>query len=110
MLAVKYQSFGLENRVDNTIEIIIYRIIQELLNNIFKHAKATEAVVQLIREADRISIAVEDNGKGFDVKTLDKSKSSGWANIKSRVNYLKGKLDIVSEDNKGTSVNIEVYV
>jgi two-component system, NarL family, sensor kinase len=110
VLNVKYQSFGMGNRIENTTEIIIYRIIQELLNNIFKHARANEALVQLIREDGRISITVEDNGKGFDVKILEKSKSSGWANIRSRVNYLKGKLDIISEDNKGTSVNIEVYV
>ena len=100
----------MENRFESTSEIIIYRIIQELLNNIFKHAGANEVLVQLIREENRISITVEDNGKGFDIKILEKSKNSGWANIQSRVNYLKGKLDIVSEENKGTSVNIEVYV
>ena len=110
VLDVKYQSFGMENRMESTTEIIVYRIIQELLNNIFKHARASEVLVQVIREEDRISIAVEDNGKGFDVKILEKSKSSGWANIRSRVNYLRGKLDIISGDNKGTSVNIEVYV
>lgn len=110
ILNVKYQSFGMESRIESTTEIIVYRIIQELLNNIFKHARASEVLVQLIREDGRIGITVEDNGKGFDVKILEKSKSSGWANIRSRVNYLKGKLDILSEDNKGTSVNIEVYV
>jgi signal transduction histidine kinase len=110
ILNVKYQSYGMENRFESTSEIIIYRIIQELLNNIFKHAVANEVLVQLIREENRISITVEDNGKGFDIKILEKSKNSGWANIQSRVNYLKGKLDIVSEENKGTSVNIEVYV
>ncbi|MEP6949888.1 MAG: ATP-binding protein [Ginsengibacter sp.] len=110
ILNIKYQSFGMENRIESTTEIIVYRIIQELLNNIFKHARANDVLVQLIREEDRISIAVEDNGKGFDIKILEKSKSSGWANIRSRANYLKGKLDVISEDNKGTSVNIEVYV
>ena len=110
ILNVKYQSFGMDGRMESTTEIIIYRIIQELLNNIIKHARAKEVLVQLIREDNRISITVEDNGKGFDINGLDKSKNSGWANIRSRVNYLKGKLDILSEDNKGTSVNIEVYV
>jgi len=109
ILDVKYQSFGMENRIENTTEIIVYRIIQELLNNIFKHARASEVLIQLIHEEGRISITVEDNGKGFDVEILEKSKGSGWANIRSRVNYLKGKLDITSGDN-GTSVNIEVYV
>ena len=54
LLTVKYQSLGMENKLDKSTEIIIYRIIQELLNNIMKHAGATEAFVQLIRENDRL--------------------------------------------------------
>lgn len=107
MLHVQYQSFGMEQRADSNTEIIIYRITQELLNNIFKHAKASEVLVQLLREENRLSITVEDNGKGFDINDLEKSKGAGWANIHSRVDYLKGKLDLHSDAIKGTSVNIE---
>jgi len=107
ILNVQYQSFGMAQRIDNSTEIIIYRIIQELLNNIFKHAKATEVLVQLLREENRLSITVEDNGKGFDVNDLEKSEGDGWTNIRNRVNYLKGKLDLHSDADKGTSVNIE---
>ena len=110
ILNVQYQSFGMEQRIEDTTEIIIYRIAQELLNNVFKHAKATEVLVQLLREENRLSITVEDNGKGFDINELEKSKGSGWANIKSRVDYLKGKLDLHSDAAKGTSVNIEINV
>ncbi len=110
ILHVQYQSFGMEQRIEGTTEIIIYRITQELLNNIFKHAKASEVLVQLLREENRLSITVEDNGKGFDINDLEKSKGSGWANIKSRVDYLKGKLDLHSDAAKGTSVNIEINV
>ena len=53
---------GLDARIEKSSEIIIYRIIQELLNNIMKHAAATEAMVQLIKEEGRLSIIVEDNG------------------------------------------------
>jgi two-component system NarL family sensor kinase len=109
IVQVKYQSFGTEERIDSNMEIIVYRIVQELFANIFKHAKATEVLVQLLREGDRISIAVEDNGKGFNVEDLKNSRGSGWANIRSRVDYLKGKLDLNSEIGKGTSVNIEVH-
>ncbi|HYK46356.1 MAG TPA: sensor histidine kinase [Parafilimonas sp.] len=105
---VRYQSFGIEERLDHTSEIIIYRIIQELLNNIFKHAKATEVLVQLFREETRLNITVEDNGKGFDISDLEKNKGAGWANIRSRVEYLKGKLDLHSDSSNGTSVNIEL--
>ncbi|MEO8712496.1 MAG: ATP-binding protein, partial [Parafilimonas sp.] len=76
--------------------------------NIFKHANASEVLVQLLREENRLSITVEDNGKGFDVNELEKNKGAGWANIRSRVDYLKGKLDLHSDNIKGTSVNIEI--
>ena len=73
-------------------EIIIYRIIQELLNNILKHAAASEALVQLIKEENRLSIVVEDNGKGFDPSVLENNKGAGWTNIRSRVDYLQGRI------------------
>ena len=107
LLAVKYQSLGMETRLDKPTEIIVYRIVQELLNNILKHAAASAGFVQLIREHDRLNIVVEDNGKGFDTAMLEKSKGAGWANIRSRVEYLKGQLDIHSEPGKGALVNME---
>ena len=108
ILHVQYQSFGMNERIESKIEIIIYRIVQELLNNTIKHAAATEVLVQLVRETERLSITVEDNGKGFDIQNSEKNKGAGWANIKSRVDYLKGKLDLHSDAGKGTSVNIEI--
>jgi signal transduction histidine kinase len=107
LLAVKYQSHGMVSRIDKSTEIIVYRIIQELLNNTLKHAAATEIFVQLIREDSRLNVVVEDNGKGFDASLPENSKGAGLANIRSRVEYLKGQLDIHSEQGKGTLVNIE---
>ena len=101
---------GLDTRIEKSSEIIIYRIIQELLNNIMKHAAATEAMVQLIKEEGRLSIIVEDNGKGFDTALLKENKGAGLTNIQSRVDYLKGRLDIHAEPGKGTLVNIEFNV
>jgi signal transduction histidine kinase len=110
LLTVKYQSLGMEARLDKSVEIIIYRIIQELLNNIMKHAAATEAFVQLIKEENRLNVVVEDNGKGFDKDIDDAGKGVGLANIRSRVDYLKGQLDIHAEAGKGTLVNIEFNI
>ena len=107
LLSVKYQSIGMSTRIEKSAEIIIYRIIQELLNNIMKHAAAKEATVQLIKEEGRLSIIVEDDGKGFDTALIKNSKGAGLTSIKSRVDYLKGQLDIHSEAGKGTLVNIE---
>ena len=110
LLTIKYQSVGMEARLDNSVEIIIYRIIQELLNNTMKHAAATEAFVQVIREKDRLNVVVEDNGKGFDAGLLENNKGAGLANVRSRVDYLKGQLDIHAEPGKGTLVNIEFNI
>ena len=110
LINVKYQSFGMETRLDGSKEIIIYRIIQELLNNILKHAEASEVLVQLVKEESRLSIVAEDNGKGFDTSVLEENKGAGWTNIRSRVEYLQGQLDINSEVGKGTSITIEINV
>jgi len=110
LLVVNYQSVGLTNRLDGNTEIIIYRIIQELMNNILKHAAASQVFVQLIKDNNRLNVVIEDNGKGFDTAMLENNKGAGWVNIRSRVEYLKGQLDIHSEPGKGTLVNIEFNV
>ena len=117
-LQVTYQSIGLENAViEQTITITIFRIVQELINNTMKHASAKTAIVQITRTDGSISITVEDDGKGFDPVILKSGgarpddqvgRGIGWSNIGSRVEYLKGKLDVQSEPGKGTSVLIEL--
>lgn len=110
LLSLKYQSMGMDIRIEKSSEIIIYRIIQELLNNIMKHAAAKEAFVQLVKEPNRLNIVVEDNGRGFDTALLKNNKGAGITSIQSRVDYLKGQLDIHSEAGKGTLVNIEFNI
>jgi two-component system NarL family sensor kinase len=110
LLTVKYQSLGMETRLENSVEIIIYRIVQELLNNTMKHAAATDSFVQLIRQDNRLSIVVEDNGKGFDTNFAPSNDGAGLANVRSRVDYLKGQYAIHTESGKGTLVNIEFNV
>ena len=107
-LAVSYQSFGMEVRLEQTNEIVLYRIVQELLNNTIKHAKATKSNIQLTRNENLISLTVEDNGKGFDVNDVKKN-GIGLSNINHRVEYLSGKIDVQS-DNKGTSTHIEFEI
>jgi two-component system, NarL family, sensor kinase len=110
LLTVKYQSLGMETRLDNSTEIIIYRIVQELLNNTMKHAGATEVFVQLIKEGGRLNVVVEDNGRGFDTNKPENEKGAGLINVRNRVEYLKGQLDIHTEPGKGTLVNIEFNI
>ncbi len=108
-LQVSYQSIGMEGEnVEQTTAITIYRIVQELINNTMKHAAAKTAIVQVSKEGSHINITVEDDGKGFDTALLKGVNGIGWSNIQSRVEYLKGNLDVQSEPGKGTSVHIEI--
>jgi two-component system, NarL family, sensor kinase len=110
-LNISYQSIGLENMVLNqTISITIYRIVQELINNTMKHAVAKNAIVQITKAADQLSVTVEDDGKGFDTTIINNPTGMGWGNITNRVEFLKGKLDVDSAHGKGTSVHIEINI
>ena len=109
-LQVSYSSFGMEEFQANTnISVTVYRVIQELINNTMKHAGATASIVQLSKDEHKLHITVEDNGKGFDKNIENTSKSMGLRNLKNRVNYLKGKMEINSDD-QGTAINIELNI
>lgn len=110
-LKVSYQSIGMADMpFDQTFSITVYRIIQELISNTMKHASAKNAIVQVTRTDGKISVTVEDDGKGFDTSVLNSVKGIGWTNIRHRVEFLKGTSDIHSEPGNGTSVHIEFNV
>jgi two-component system NarL family sensor kinase len=109
-LQVRYQSIGMDNAViDQTTAITIYRVIQELISNAIKHAAARNMIVQLSRIQSQISVTVEDDGKGFNTNVLSQSKGIGWTNIFSRIEFLKGSIDVQSQPGTGTSVLIELH-
>ncbi|MBK6283049.1 MAG: sensor histidine kinase [Draconibacterium sp.] len=105
---INTEFYGLEKRMESSFEIVIYRIVQELLNNSVKHSGASTILVQVMRQDKNLTITVEDNGKGFDIDPV--LKGAGLINIRSRVDYLKGQLDIKSEPGKGTSVYIDCII
>ena len=110
-LKISYQSIGIENtQLEQTASITVYRIVQELINNTIKHAGAQTAIVQVSKRENQLSVTVEDDGKGFDAVHLQQAKGLGWTNIKSRVEFLKGILDVQSDPGKGTSVHIEFNI
>jgi two-component system NarL family sensor kinase len=88
---------------------MIYRIVQELINNTVKHANASEAIVQLMGSEKGLHLTVEDNGCGFDPKKL-KTPGVGINNIRSRVDFLNGALEFNSEIGVGTTINVEVPI
>jgi signal transduction histidine kinase len=106
-IKVQLQTYGMEERMDQSTEIVVYRMIQELLNNVIKHADAKNVLIQLVRKQDRFTLTVEDDGKGFDTQEINHKNGAGLANIKARAEYLNGNVDIISSGGEGTSVNIE---
>ena len=106
-IRVQFQVYGLTQRPGPDIEVILYRMVQELLNNVIRHAGATTVLVQLMQEEDRFHLTVEDNGKGFDVGSVMDGRGAGLANVRARVDYLGGRLDIRSAPGEGTSVSVE---
>jgi signal transduction histidine kinase len=104
-IKVQLQIYNMEKRMEQNTEIVIYRIVQELLNNVIKHADAKSVLIQLSREKDRFNLTVEDDGKGFNIS--EHTPGAGLANIKARAEYLNGSVDIISAKGEGTSVNIE---
>lgn len=106
---IEYQSIGLDSmQLDPNRSIAIYRIAQELINNALRHSGASQIVLQLSRHENNFSITVEDDGKGFDPAALNTAQGIGWKNIRHRVEFLKGKIDLQSQPGKGTSVHIEI--
>lgn len=106
--SINSEFYGLENRMDSSTEVVIYRIVQELLNNAVKHSGASSILAQVMRHNDNLTITIEDNGKGFDKDLV--LQGSGLKNVRSRVEYLKGQLDIKSAPGKGTSIHIDCII
>jgi len=99
--------YGSGRRLDDKLEIAIYRIVNELVNNALKHSMADMINVQTIVDESRVSVVVEDNGKGFDSVAAEAGEGTGLKNIRSRINSLGGKLEISSSPGKGSEINVE---
>ena len=109
-LEVEFQALRLKEKLSlsPTQEAMIYRVVQELLQNILKHAQASEALVQLALHDDTLEITVEDDGKGFDPNKAE--GGLGMQSIQSRISFLHGTLSINSQEGQGTSVLMYVPV
>ncbi|MCX2584412.1 sensor histidine kinase [Pedobacter sp. MR22-3] len=109
-LNIDFQCIGLTDNIPVDKQVTIYRIVQELLNNVVRHARAKNVLLQCSRYDDSFMITIEDDGVGFDPECLNEKTGMGMTNIKARVAYLNGKFEIMSSDGKGTSINIEVNI
>jgi signal transduction histidine kinase len=105
-LEAKLEYFGLEDRYEKSIELTIYRSIQEFLKNTIRHAEATEFSVQIIGQNDAIVVHVSDNGRGIPKDKME--KGLGLQSIQSRANALNGSLSVSSEPGKGTHISLRI--
>ncbi len=103
-LDIHWQLLGNDPRFKANEEMMIYRIVQELLNNTVKHAKAREVWVQFSEEEHDYVLMVEDDGKGFDMN--DQKQGLGLESIRSRAEYLGAEIEIDSRPGQGTSINL----
>ena len=90
--------------------VALYRIIQEALNNVAKHAKASQVNVRIIKEAKKLTLEVIDNGMGFDTTSKKRSDSYGLIGMKERIFLLDGNLEITSKLRKGTTVKVVINI
>lgn len=107
-IKVSLDIVGLNERLDQQVESVLYRLIQETVNNVIKHVQATKLDIQFLKDEDGVAITIEDNGKGFDTSLLNNSSGIGLKNMMSRIAFLKGSIDFDSSPGSGTLVAIHI--
>ncbi len=107
-IKIEIFDFGLDNRLQNSVEITIFRMIQELTTNIIKHANATYASINLTNHEHSLNIMIEDNGKGFDSNKVVKNDGMGLYSIEKRIEHLEGTMTIESKPSQGTTIIIDI--
>ena len=109
---IECRVFNYTNEMDHPRQMVLYRIMQELVNNAMKHAEASMIYVQLQQVQHKIFLTVEDDGVGFDKEKIADTgrQSAGWTNIRARVEFLNGSMDILTEKGNGTTITVECLV
>jgi signal transduction histidine kinase len=110
IIKITLHAEGLQERLESNTETVLYRVVQECVNNVIKHSGANKLDISLIRDVDGISVTVEDNGCGFYETDKQKFEGIGLKNISSRVAFLKGTVDFDSSPGKGTLVAIHIPI
>jgi len=105
----EFEAFGVDNRFDEKVELAVYRVAQELVNNIIKHAGAQKVSVQVFKNGAQLLLIVEDDGKGFDFETASNS-GLGMLNMKGRLQTVQGKIHFEAGPQGGTVATIKVPI
>ncbi len=108
-LTTQFEVFGLsDQRFPPAVETNLYRVVQEALTNVVRHAQATHVDVLLERRGDQVVAIIEDNGVGFDPETIGHTGRLGLLGIRERAEMLQGNLMIESAVGSGTTIYVEV--
>jgi len=107
-IKITLETHGLNAPLDANTETVLYRIIQESVNNVIKHAHATTLDIQLHKDNDSISVTIEDNGRGFELALVKTTGGVGLSSIQARAAYLDGKVEYDTAPGKGTLVAIYI--
>ena len=103
-LRINFSAEGNFESIPENTGLMIYRIIQECVQNVLKHAAATKLDISMIAENSEVDVTIEDNGTGYDTTSINTQGNIGLKNVHSRVEYLRGKLDINSAPGRGTMI------
>ncbi len=112
-ISVDLNFYGRETRLESVLEIALFRLIQEALNNVIKHACASNVKIDIEMKTEWVKTTVQDNGLGFDLEeflTGDTGIHFGLRNMKERIDLLGGEMDIETKPGKGTKVSFKVPV
>jgi len=104
------QVFNYTDSMPQEKQVVLYRIIQELVNNAVKHAAADQILVIIQQSGDTLFVTVEDDGKGFDTGKPNSKTGAGLSNVKARADFLNATLDIQSTLGNGSSVTVECKI
>jgi len=109
-----YNKTDFNSRLDSLIEINIYRLTQEAINNAIKYAESSHIIVQLSHSQTLLSIIIDDNGKGFDINAVEKKRNSesgmGLLFMKERIQYINGRVFFNSIPNEGTRITFNIPI
>jgi two-component system sensor histidine kinase DegS len=109
-----YNKTSFDKRLDSLVEINIYRLTQEAINNAIKYADSTHIIVQLSHSSTLLSVIIDDNGKGFDVSSVEKKRNSesgmGLLFMKERIQYINGRVFFNSIPGEGTRITFNIPI
>jgi PAS domain S-box-containing protein len=109
-LNVEFYHRGEIERLPEQSKLVLFRIIQEQVTNVLKHAEASQLVIELIIDDSIISLSISDNGKGFDNESGKMKKGVGLYNISNRTELLNGKINIITAPGRGCKLNILIPI